>query len=111
VFSVFFLISCEENEIHYTRTKIHFGSDWTFTKDSTSLNWEKINIPHTAQIEPLVVNNQWQGDCWYQKQFDIEKTANEKVFLYFEGMSCMRLGFGLMENWSPTTKGVTCHLQ
>ncbi len=85
-FSVFFLLSCEKNEIHYTRTKTNFGSDWTFTKDSTSLNWENITLPHTAQIEPLVVNNQWQGNCWYQKRFDIEKTANEKVFLYFEGV-------------------------
>ncbi|WP_222845211.1 glycoside hydrolase family 2 protein [Flavobacterium piscinae] len=66
--------------------KINFGSDWTFTKDSTSLHWEKITIPHTAQIEPLVVNNQWQGDCWYQKQFDVEKIENEKIFLNFEGV-------------------------
>ena len=66
--------------------KINFGSDWTFTKDSTSLHWEKITIPHTAQIEPLVVNNQWQGDCWYQKQFEVERAEGEKVFLYFEGV-------------------------
>lgn len=65
--------------------KINFGNDWTFTKDSTSQDWEKVTIPHTAQIEPLVVNNQWQGDCWYQKTFDIPKT-DQKVFLYFEGV-------------------------
>jgi len=81
-----FLYSCGKEVINSNRTKINFGSDWTFTKDSTALNWEKISIPHTAQIEPLVVNNQWQGDCWYQKKFDVEKVENEKVFLNFEGV-------------------------
>lgn len=82
----FILFSCGKEVTHLNRTKINFGSDWTFTKDSTALNWEKITLPHTAQIEPLVVNNQWQGDCWYQKKFDVEKTGDEKVFLYFEGV-------------------------
>lgn len=78
------LVSCGK-ETAINRTKVNFGSEWTFTKDSTSLNWEKVTLPHSAQIEPLVVNNQWQGDCWYQKKFDHPKTDN-KVFLYFEGV-------------------------
>ena len=78
-------ISCGKELATSSRSKINFGSNWTFTKDSTALNWEKITLPHTAQIEPLVVNNQWQGDCWYQKTFDSPKT-NGKVFLYFEGV-------------------------
>lgn len=81
----FLFISCGKELNPNIRTKINFGSDWTFTKDSTSLNWEKISLPHTAQIEPLVVNNQWQGDCWYQKTFDSPKT-DTNVFLYFEGV-------------------------
>ena len=85
-FIALLLFSCSKEVTDYTRTKTNFGSDWTFTKDSTSLNWEKITIPHTAQIEPLVVNNQWQGNCWYQKKFDVERVENEKVFLYFEGV-------------------------
>lgn len=80
------LFSCSKEVTEYTRTKTNFGSDCTFTKDSTSLNWEKITIPHTAQIEPLVVNNQWQGNCWYKKKFDLKRVENEKVFLYFEGV-------------------------
>lgn len=84
--SSLFLFSCGKEVITSNRTKTNFGSDWTFTKDSTSLNWEKITIPHTTQIEPLVVNNQWQGDCWYQKKFEVERTPNEKVFIYFEGV-------------------------
>ena len=85
-FIALLLFSCSKEVTDYTRTKTNFGSDWTFTKDSTSLNWEKITIPHTAQIEALVVNNQWQGNCWYQKKFDVERVENEKVFLYFEGV-------------------------
>lgn len=81
----FLLFSCGKEISNSKRSKVNFGSDWTFTKDSTALNWEKISIPHSAQIEPLVVNNQWQGDCWYQKTFDYTKNE-EKVFLYFEGI-------------------------
>lgn len=79
------LLSCGKELTQSNRSKTNFGSEWTFSKDSTALNWEKIQLPHTAQIEPLVVNNQWQGDCWYQKTFDAPKT-NGKVFLYFEGV-------------------------
>ncbi|HQZ24023.1 MAG TPA: glycoside hydrolase family 2 TIM barrel-domain containing protein [Flavobacterium sp.] len=69
-----------------TRTKINFGSDWEFKREEANSNWEKITIPHSAKIEPLVVNNQFQGDCWYQKKFTISNTKNKKVFLYFEGV-------------------------
>ena len=79
------LISCGKGITPSNRSKVNFGAEWIFTKDSTSLNWEKVTLPHAAQIEPLVVNNQWQGDCWYQKKFDQPKTDN-KVFLYFEGV-------------------------
>jgi beta-galactosidase len=70
-----------------SRTKVNFGSNWEFKKeDKTNPNWEKITIPHTANIEPLVVNNQYQGTCWYQKKFQVSNSKNQKVFLYFEGV-------------------------
>jgi beta-galactosidase len=69
------------------RTKVNFGSDWEFKREENSTsNWEKITIPHTSKIEPLVVNNQFQGTCWYQKKFTVPKSKNKKVFLYFEGV-------------------------
>lgn len=79
------LISCGKRIAPSNRSKVNFGAEWIFTKDSTSLNWEKVTLPHAAQLEPLVVNNQWQGNCWYQKTFDKPQT-DDKVFLYFEGV-------------------------
>ena len=68
------------------RTKVNFGSDWEFQREEANTNWEKITIPHTAKIEPLVVNDQFQGTCWYQKKFKVPNSKNKKVFLYFEGV-------------------------
>lgn len=70
-----------------SRTKVNFGSDWEFKREeNNNSNWEKVTIPHTAKIEPLVVNNQFQGTSWYQKKFKIGNSKNKKVFLYFEGV-------------------------
>ncbi|MGA9637908.1 MAG: glycoside hydrolase family 2 protein, partial [Flavobacterium sp.] len=65
--------------------KINFNQDWKFSKVNpatssdadlvkTNYNdaqWEIVSLPHTANIEPLVVNNQWQGICWYRKSFEV----------------------------------------
>lgn len=80
-----FLFSIE-NINSQSRAKINFGSDWEFKREEANSNWEKITIPHTAKIEPLVVNNQFQGTCWYEKIFTIAHSKNKKVFLYFEGV-------------------------
>ncbi|WP_281990656.1 glycoside hydrolase family 2 protein [Aquimarina aggregata] len=50
--------------------------------DST---WKTVNLPHTANIEPLKVNNQWQGICWYRKILYLPKDGkNKKTFLELE---------------------------
>lgn len=36
-------------------------------------NWEKINLPHTPFVEPLVVLHQWQGICYYRKILNVSK--------------------------------------
>ena len=60
-----------ENEIH--------------TVDFDDSTWETVSLPHTANIEPLTVNNQWQGICWYRKTITIPKTdSDKKIFLEFE---------------------------
>jgi beta-galactosidase len=70
-----------------SRTKANFGFNWEFkSEEKTPTNWEKVTVPHTVKIEPLVVNNQFQGTSWYQKKFKVGNSKNKKVFLYFEGV-------------------------
>ncbi|MEN0054630.1 MAG: glycoside hydrolase family 2 TIM barrel-domain containing protein [Mucilaginibacter sp.] len=67
-----------------TTSTSNFNNNWEFVKDidtsnsgyllsSTakgSANWEKISLPHTANIEPVEkVKEQWQGTCFYRKFF------------------------------------------
>ena len=53
-----------------SRTKVNFGTDWEFKWEEKAVsNWEKLTIPHTAKIELLFVNKQFQGTSWYQKNF------------------------------------------
>jgi len=80
--------NCSREEIVIHRNKTNFGKDWLFQKgDTVSTKWIPVTLPHTANIEPLVVNNQWQGISWYKKSFNIEKDKkNQKHFIYFEGI-------------------------
>ncbi|MEN9908674.1 MAG: hypothetical protein RLZZ540_1823 [Bacteroidota bacterium] len=80
------LVFSVEKANSQSRTKVNFGSDWEFKREENNSNWEKVSIPHTAKIEPLVVNNQFQGTSWYQKKFKVGDFTNKKVFLYFEGV-------------------------
>lgn len=49
-------------------------------------NWEKINLPHTPFVEPLVVLHQWQGICYYRKILNVSKKKIDKqLWLEFEG--------------------------
>jgi len=78
--------------------KINFNTNWQFKIDEKSnvntvddtdnldfIAWEKVNLPHTPKIEPLIVNDQWQGNSWYKKEFDLpDNLKNKKLFLKFE---------------------------
>ncbi|UMB54048.1 DUF4982 domain-containing protein [Lutibacter sp. A64] len=94
-FTVFALQSCKKGATH----EISINSDWKFKLLSDSnltedkmhsiefddSSWQQVSLPHTANIEPLVVNNQWQGICWYRKVFDVPKNeSDKKVFLELE---------------------------
>lgn len=73
-----FLLSCNRTEFPKPIPPILFNYDWQFVMSAdsvlvfdptASLNWETVQLPHTPRIEPLIVNNQWQGICWYRKDF------------------------------------------
>jgi len=50
-------------------------------------NWHPIDLPHTANIEPLVPGpDMWLGVAYYKKQFIIPKTdKGRKITIVFEG--------------------------
>jgi len=89
------LNSCRNTDDSAFMAQVKFNEGWEFTLSADSsaafnaesgLLWEKVRLPHTPVIEPLVVNNQWQGICWYRKDFVLPANAEGKrLFLRFEG--------------------------
>ena len=79
--------------------KQNFNDDWLFIRieDGTiddrfyhpefdDSGWEQVSIPHTPRLEPLLVNDQWQGTCWYRKNFKLPPELKQrKLYLHFEG--------------------------
>ena len=84
------LVSCNSNR--QLKEIVNFNIDWEFVKNittntqsvllsktDTTIHWEKVSLPHTANIEPLVtVPKQWQGTCYYRKYFKIPKKLEGK---------------------------------
>ncbi|VGO20445.1 glycoside hydrolase family 2 protein [Pontiella sulfatireligans] len=90
------LAGCKE----VSENTVSVNGGWTFTRlatpesDATGFEapefddekWQAVNLPHTAHLEPLVVNDQWQGVCWYRKDFAVDEGfAGKKIFLTLEG--------------------------
>ncbi len=78
-----------------------FNSDWEFVKDideeltfdeltdkESNLIWETVSLPHTANIEPLVIDGQqWQGTSYYRKYFNLDSELSGKhIAIKFEAV-------------------------
>ena len=55
--------------------------------------WQQVSLPHTANLEPRIVNDQWQGDALYRLSLDAQPGwADKAVWLRVEGaMSVARI--------------------
>jgi beta-galactosidase len=75
-----------------------FDSQWRFIRSDPSKAqmpgfndqaWEMVTLPHTAHVEALVTgagDRQWQGVCWYRKNFLLPADARDReIFLRFDG--------------------------
>jgi len=80
------------------RVTEHFNGQWRFRRlDDPARedhayrgsvfddpDWEAVVLPHTARLEPLVVNDLWQGVCWYRKRFATQEAWRaSRVFVEF----------------------------
>ena len=73
---------------------INYDKDWQFFRSEKVLDlasaqaqtqWETVAIPHTPKIEPLIVNDQFQGDAWYKKIITAEPAwKGKQVSVKFE---------------------------
>ncbi len=55
-------------------------------KQLNSSEWENVILPHNPVIEDLTIKHQWQGICYYKKQFRVKKNRkNNLCYLEFEG--------------------------
>ena len=69
-----------------------FNDNWQFIiseaafEDIDSITgWESVSLPHTPVIAPKVMDGQWQGTCWYKKNFTIDsKDKDERFILKFD---------------------------
>ena len=88
--------SCKSTQDERGRNERSLNKSWLFAKDLPEGDYSgfsvddslftTVNLPHTPNIEPLAVNYQWQGTCWYRYHLEIpQKQQNRKYFLYFEG--------------------------
>ena len=52
--------------------------------------WQPVKLPHTSFVEPLVVQHQWQGICYYRKKLSIRPKDEDKL-LWLEFGAAMQL--------------------
>jgi len=91
---------CSHEPVVTFQRDMDFNADWKFLRceapadtatgfrrpDFNDEIWETVALPHTARLESLVVDEQWQGICWYRKHFTLPENARgRKIFIEFEG--------------------------
>ncbi|WP_111979370.1 glycoside hydrolase family 2 TIM barrel-domain containing protein [Algibacillus agarilyticus] len=86
--------SSSSTQINVAPSEITLSADWQFQKTAgkstiqkpTDAPWQTVDLPHTPKVEPLLVNDQWQGIAFYRKQLNLSNFGdNQKLYLRFEG--------------------------
>lgn len=76
------------------KNTVNWNHGWLFSRecgqdfikpDFDDGAWQPVDLPHTANIEPVDVYRHWQGECGYRKHFCLDVPSSERVCLYFEG--------------------------
>lgn len=82
------------------QSRVLMNQDWQFVKDIDTIlyddivrgmqvpvSWEKVNLPHTANIEPVIkAQQEWQGICFYKKELFVDSQDKDKhIALQFDG--------------------------
>lgn len=73
-----------------------FDADWRFRfadpdADYSSVHvsteeWTPVTLPHTPRYEDYALVRQWQGICWYAKEFEIDgRVSGKRFILTFDG--------------------------
>lgn len=91
----YFITNANAQKIRQSKTS--FNSHWEFVKDADTtvgaaslannklIKWERVSLPHNPRIELIDNNNQWQGTCYYRKNFTIAVTDKAKhIALQFD---------------------------
>jgi beta-galactosidase len=69
------------------------AQSWQFQKgphlanhfDIDHSKWQVVHLPHTTKVENKVIETQWQGIAYYQKEFSIDPAQQGKLIsLYFD---------------------------
>ncbi len=92
--SLFVALTISSLQIVSGANRLNFNQDWRFillpdsstnesyeSKDFDDSKWESVALPHNAHNEPLLVNDQWQGVCWYRKTFDVTDFSKDKKYI------------------------------
>lgn len=79
---ILFLLALSCSTPDYFKVQ-ELNTGWEFWKDQDPEGIQNVFLPHTPQLEPYLVNDQWQGICWYRKVVDIP--PGRHLLVRFEG--------------------------
>jgi beta-galactosidase len=108
--------------------ELPFNAGWRFQRiddgsllerPSAALPWSTVSLPHTARVEPRIVNAQWQGIAFYSKRFTAPaKWRRQIVLLRIEAAMNValvtvngRTVAGHLGGYLPFTVDLTPHLR